>query len=560
MWGKRPYGFVLGTMLFLLFSVGFFVLRSPNVLFFPENDPQFINVLMELPIGIDIHETDQRVREVENHIERLIEPHRQIVKSVLTTVGRGAVGEMEFSSGDSPNRGRITITFIEYENRQGVSTASIMAMISEELIGNYPGVEFMIEKNATGPPTGKAINIEVSGRDLARLIALTDSMQRMIEGSGVEGIEGLGSDLDIDNPEILIHIDREAARRFGVSTYAIANNIRTALFGREISTFKIGEEEFPIQLRLNEDSRHNLTTLMNQRITFRSQSSGRLMQVPISSVARVEYNKTYGAINRINLDRVITLSSNIVPGYNATLINSQIREVLGNFNMPEGYAFQFTGEQQEQAESMAFLIQALLIAISLIALILVTQFNSVLKPFIIIGSVIFSTAGVFFGLALFNMEFVVIMTGIGIVSLAGVVVNNAIVLIDYTDYLQKQKKNELGLSDEDYLDPEDSLECIHQAGITRFRPVILTAITTVLGLIPLAVGLNFNFATLLTRLDPEIYFGGDNAAFWGPMSWTVIFGLSVATFLTLVVVPAMYHIVISTKRNFKLWRQNQTWM
>jgi multidrug efflux pump len=359
-------------------------------------------------------------------------------------------------------------------------------------------------------------------------------------------------DLDVDKPEIIVRIDRDMARRFGLSTYSIANNIRTALFGLEVSNFKVGEEEYPIQLRLKEEYRNNLASLMNQRITFRSQSSGQLMQVPISAVASVEYGKTYGSVNRINLKRVITLSSNVLPGYNATRINQEIRELLQDYEMPDGYAYAFTGEQQEQEESMAFLITALFIAVSMIGLILVSQFNSVYKPFIIIGSVIFSTAGVFFGLALFNMDFIVIMTGIGIISLAGVVVNNAIVLLDYTDYLHDQKKAELEIPDDKYLDPQNSLQCIQQAGETRFRPVILTAITTVLGLFPLAIGLNINFVTMMTELNPQLYFGGDNAAFWGPMSWTVIFGLTVATFLTLVIVPAMYQIILSTKRKVKV--------
>jgi multidrug efflux pump subunit AcrB len=549
--GRNPYLFVGGTLLFLLLAIAFFSFRSPNVLFFPENEPKYINVLAEMPIGTDITETDNRIREVERHIEEIIRPYRPIVKSILTTVGRGAAGENDMGAVDAPSKARITITFIEFENRGGISTTDIMASISRELTGTHAGIDFMIEKNMAGPPAGRAVNLEVSGRNLQQLIALTDSIQKAIEGSGIEGIEGLKADMDKDNPEIIVHIDREAARRFGLSTHAVANNIRTALFGKEVSSFKIGEEEFPIQLRLQEDFRHRLSTLMNQRITFRSQSSGRLMQVPISAVARAEYNKTYGSIKRINLNRVVTLSSNVLPGYNANKVNQQIRELLEDFEFPDGYRYEFTGEQQEQQESMAFLIRALLIAVSLIALILVTQFNSVLKPFIIIGSVIFSTAGVFFGLALFNMEFVVIMTGIGIVSLAGVVVNNAIVLVDYTDYLHKQRKAELGIPEEHYLDPKESLRCIQQAGMTRFRPVVLTAITTVLGLFPLAVGLNLNFVTLLTRLNPQIYFGGDNAAFWGPMSWTVIFGLTVATFLTLVIVPGMYQIILLTKRKAK---------
>jgi multidrug efflux pump len=555
--GKNPYFFISGTMLFLVISLVFFGIRSPNVLFFPENEPKFINLIAEMPIGYDIHETDSRVMEIEADVERILEPYRHIVKSVLTTVGQGAVAEFESGVGDTPNRGRITITFIEYENRQGINTNDVMTELSDALLGNYPGVEFNLAKNSAGPPSGKAINLEISGRDFDQLLSLTSAVQQRIEKSGIQGIEGLNMDLDVDKPEIIINIDRDLARRYGISTYTIANTIRTALFGSEVSNYKIGEEEFPIQLRLQKEYRNNMASLMNQRITFRSPSSGQIMQVPISAVATVEYSKTYGSVNRINLDRVITLSSNVLPGYNATRVNQQIREVMEDFTIPEGYAYAFTGEQQEQAESMAFLIVALIIAVSLISLILVTQFNSIVKPLIIIGSVVFSTAGVFFGLALFNMEFVVIMTGIGIISLAGVVVNNAIVLIDYTDYLHDHKKADDDIPEGIYLDNEASTAIIQQAGETRFRPVILTSITTVLGLFPLAIGLNIDFVTLMTDLDPQIFFGGDNAEFWSPMAWTVIFGLTVATFLTLVIVPSMYQVILATQRKISVWMKGE---
>lgn len=555
--GKNPYWFVSGTTLFLFLSIIFYSVRSPNVLFFPESDPNFINILVELPIGTDIKQTDETLKVIERDIENIISPYREIVKSVLTTVGRGAVGEMEFAAGDTPNRGRITVTFEKYEDRQGVNTNDIMAEMSDALLGNYPGVEFNIVQNMTGPPTGPPVNIEISGRDFERLLMLAEDIQNTIERSGIQGLEGLSMDLDVDKPEIIVHIDRDKARRFGLSTYTVSNTIRTALFGRELSDFKVGEEEFPIQLRLQEDYRNNLSSLMNQRITFRSQSTGRIMQVPISAVADVEYSKTYGAVNRIDLKRVVTLTSNVLPGFNANTVNQQLTALLDDYKMPEGYDYSFTGEQQEQQESMAFLITAMFIAVSLIGLILVSQFNSIVKPFIIIGSVVFSTAGVFFGLALFNMEFIVIMTGIGIISLAGVVVNNAIVLIDYTDYLHTQRRAELDVSEEQFLHPDESLACIQQAGETRFRPVVLTAITTVLGLIPLAVGLNINFVSLMTNLDPQIYFGGDNAAFWSPMSWTIIFGLLVATFLTLVVVPCMYQIILATRRKIRILMKSE---
>lgn len=555
--GKRPYWFIFGTIIFLIFSIAFFIVKSPNVLFFPESDPNFINILVELPIDNDIKKTDEKLKVIEQHVEEIIGPYRHIVKSVLTTVGRGAVGEMEMAAGDTPHRGRITVTFVKFEDRNGFNTGEIMAELSDGLIGRYPGIDINVVENMTGPPTGPPVNIEISGREIEKLTSIAEDILKNVEVSGIEGLESLKMDIDVDKPEIIVHIDRDMARRYGVSTYLVANTIRTALFGKEVSNFKIGEEEFPIQLRLQEDYRNNLASLMNQRITFRSQSTGKIMQVPISAVATVEYSKTYGAVNRIGLKRVVTLTSNVLPDYNATALNQQLQELLSDYQMPEGYALNFTGEQQEQQESMAFLLLAMIIAVSLIGLILVSQFNSIIKPFIIIGSVVFSTAGVFFGLALFNMDFIVIMTGIGIVSLAGVVVNNAIVLIDYTDYLQTQQKAEQDLGEEDFLNPEDSLASIQLVGETRFRPVILTAITTVLGLIPLAVGLNIDFISLMTTLNPRIYFGGDNAAFWSPMSWTIIFGLLVATFLTLVVVPCMYQVIQTTQRKISLWRKSE---
>ena len=245
---------------------------------------------------------------------------------------------------------------------------------------------------------------------------------------------------------------------------------------------------------------------------------------------------------------MITLSSNVIEGYNATRINEQLAGLLSDFEFPEGYSFVFSGEQEEQMESMAFLSRALLIAISLILIILVTQFNSLIKPLIIIASVVFSTIGVFGGLATFRMDFVVVMTGIGIVSLAGIVVNNAIVLIDFIELLKSRKRRELGLKEGEFLPVHAAAQCIIEGGKTRLRPVLLTAITTILGLIPLAVGLNIDFGGLLREFQPELYFGGDMVIFWGPISWTVIFGLTFATFLTLVIVPVMYKITVNVSK------------
>lgn len=267
---------------------------------------------------------------------------------------------------------------------------------------------------------------------------------------------------------------------------------------------------------------------------------GKMHQVPISAVADVKYTSTYGSIKRKDLDRVITLYSAVSEGYNPNEILSEIKVILDDVDMPEGYKVDITGEQEEQAKSMAFLMRAMMIAVLVVFLIIVTQFNSLLTPIIIVTSVLFSTIGVFLGLIIFNMDFVVIMTGIGIISLAGVVVNNAIVLIDYTNLLRERKREELGLTENERLPMTDIIETIVEGGRTRMRPVLLTAITTVLGLIPLATGFNIDFAGMLSEFKPNIYYGGDNANFWGPMAWTVIFGLTFATFLTLVVVPVMY--------------------
>lgn len=549
--GKRPALILAGTFVMFILVIMFFGIRQPNVVMFPVNQPSFINIFAELPIGTDISATNAFMYRMEKKVFEVIQPYSPIVESVLTTIGKGVVGENEFPppSGNTPNKGMSTITFVDYEDRGGINTQDVMIKLSEALLGNYPGVKIQVVKNAMGPPTGKPVNIDVSGPDFEKLLQVTEDMQNYIEQSHIKGIEGLRMNLDVGMPEMVVNINREKARRFGLSTAQIASTLRTSLFGKEVSDFKEGEDEYPIWLRLKKKFRNDIPTLMNQKITFRSASNGKIVQVPISAVASFQYGTTYGSVNRIDMDKVVTLWSNVIEGHNPAQINQQVMNLLKDFDMPEGYSFQFTGEQQEQEEQTAFLMRAMLIALASIMLILVTQFNSFAKPFIIMGSVFFSTIGVFGGIATFKMDFVIIMTGIGIISLAGVVVNNAIVLIDYIDFLKANAKKKLGLDQEDNLPIKESLECVVQGGRTRLRPVLLTAITTILGLMPMAMGLNINFATLLDRLDPQIYLGGDNALFWGPMAWTVIFGLAFATFLTLVVVPAMYII----GNQIKLW-------
>jgi multidrug efflux pump subunit AcrB len=347
-----------------------------------------------------------------------------------------------------------------------------------------------------------------------------------------------------------LNIDREKAQKFGLSTVFVAATLRNALFGKEVSKFKEKDEDFPIQLRFEEKYRYDLQALMNQKITFRD-IKGRWHQVPVASVAEIQYSSSFGAVKRKNLDKLVVVSSNILEGYNANEIVTQIKTMMKAYKMKEGYNFRFGGEQEEQAKSMAFLTRALLIALAAVFMIIVWQFNSAIRPAIIMISVLLSTIGVFLGLAIFKMDFVIIMTGIGIISLAGVVVNNAIVLIDYTDLLKNRKLTEQGLTEDDDLEDSLFIDALVEAGYTRLRPVLLTAITTVLGLIPLATGMNIDFFLLYEKFDPDFYVGGDNAIFWGPMAWTVIFGLTFATFLTLVIVPVMYLLVDRMNKFFK---------
>ena len=544
--GHRPKLFLLGTIFLLFATIAFMGARDLDVDFFPKTDPKYVNVIAEFPVGTDVTLTDSIIKNVEDDIIRYLKPYNELIESKLTTVGKGAKREQDMAVGNTPNKALMTINFIDFEFRKGVSTTDILKMLTDSLENSYTGVEFFVEPNRTGPSAGYPINIEVNGKEIDQLVAITDNMELLIQKSGIEGIEGFKIDIETGNPELMVNIDRDKARRFGLSTFSIAMAIRTSLFGKELSDYKGREDDYPIQLRLEEKYRYNLASILNQKITFRN-NRGKIMQVPISSVAEITYSTSYGNIKRKDLDRVVTLYSNVKTGYNANRINAQLKKLLANYELPLGYKFDFTGEQKEQAKTSNFLMGALISAIGLILIILVTQFNSFAKPLIIIGSVVFSTIGVFGGIATFNMHVVILMTGVGIVSLAGVVVNNSIVLIDYIDYLKTKRKEALGMDKDDNLSKEEIVNCIVDAGKTRLRPVLLTAITTVLGLLPMAIGLNIDFIRLFTEFDPHVFIGGDNAAFWSAMSWTVIFGLTFATFLTLVIVPVMYLLANSVK-------------
>lgn len=553
--GRKPYGIVIGTFVLLFVAAGLMYIFPPKVLFFPNTEAKQVFVFLEYPIGTDIEETNRLSKRIENDIENHLKQYEKngenfLVTSVIGQVGEGtsdpSKGQM---GGNTPNKARITVDFVKFQDRQGVSSEQVLMDI-RNVIQGYPGVSIVVDKPADGPPTGSPINLEIKGDDYALILETANNLKSFINNANIPGIEELKLDIDQGKPELLVRVDRQKARRLGVSTGLIGNNLRTALYGKEVSTFKDLTDDYPINIRLKDKYRYDRNALLNQKITFRDQGSGQIKQVPISAVATTENNTSFSAVKRIDLDRVVTVYSNVLNGYNPTDVNDQIRAIIQDFEVPRGLEISFTGEQEKQAKEMAFLSKALLIAVLLIFLILVGQFNSATTPIIISISVFLSLIGVLFGLLIFRMDFVILMTMIGIISLAGIVVNNAIVLIDYINLIIKRKRRALELKSSEKLSSSELLECVVEGGKTRLRPVLLTAITTILGLLPLALGINVNFKTLITELNPNFYIGGENVAFWGPMGWAIIYGLTFATFLTLVVVPILYFLInkINTKR------------
>jgi multidrug efflux pump len=553
---RNPVKFFGGTFALLIFSFMLLGAFSPKVIFFPINQPNYVNIFIEAPIGTDIEKVNQITQELEkrvlefgkkyevietiNGVER---QHNYLIESVIAQVGEGTSDPAQGPSmAQTPHKARITVSFSQFQFRRGLITLDVMEEI-RSLMKGVPGVQIVVDKENNGPPVGKPINIEITGDDYEQLLAEATNVKRFIDSKNIPGIEELKLDVEVGKPEMIVEIDRAKARRLNLSTGQIGMALRNALFGMELSSFKSGEDDYPIMVRLSDKYRYNADALMDQKITFRDQTNGRIQQVPISAVATPVKSATFSAVKRKDMKRLITVQSNVLESYNANEVVAEIKESLKDYELPSANNLKFTGQQEEQAKEMAFLSNALFIAVFLIFLIMVSQFNSAAQPFIIIGSVVFSLIGVFLGLVVFQMDFVIIMTMVGIISLAGIVVNNAIVLIDYTNLTIARRKEELGMDQKERLPKEELKEAIVKSGSTRLRPVLLTAITTVLGLLPLAVGMNINFFTLLSEWDPQIYFGGDNVVFWGPMSWTVIFGLTFATFLTLIIVPVMFYLV-----------------
>lgn len=531
--GKRPIGLLAGTFGLLIFSFILLAIRKPNVVFFPSGEPHFAYTYITLPVGTDQTYTDQVTKEVENRIYKVLGNNNPIVESVISNVAVGATDPQDNDRSVASNKAKVSVSFVEFEKREGKSTQEYLNKIRDAVKG-IPGAEITVGKEANGPPTSKPISIEISGDDFEELIATSNRLKRYLDSINIGGVEELKSDLVNIKPEIVIDIDRERANHEGISTAQIGSEIRTAVYGKEISKFKDDNDDYPIQLRYNIGQRSNINQLMNLKISYRDMNMGGLIrQVPLSSVADIHYSNTYGGIKRKNQKRLVTLSSNVLSDYNANEVVAMVTDAVNGFNKSESITIKMGGEQEEQKETGAFLGTAMLISIGLIILILVIQFNSISKPLIILSEILFSIIGVFLGFAIFKMEFSIVMTGIGIVALAGIVVRNGILLVEFTDHLI-----ETGMA---------PFEAIVEAGRIRMTPVILTASATILGLVPLAVGLNIDFVTLFTHFNPHIFFGGDSVAFWGPLSWTMIFGLGFSTFLTLILVPAMYLITVKIK-------------
>ncbi len=535
------------TFATLILVFGLMANFPPDIIFFPSADPLYVNAFVELPLGSDIEATDRLMKDLEKDIQQVLEKYDDVVDAVLSQIGENTADpNAPPEPGSSPNRARLTVNFVKYQDRNGVKTFDIMEEI-RETVQKYPGTQIVVDKNADGPPAGAPINIEISSENLDELLTESTEIINYINEQNIPGIEELKSNVKLGKPELEIKIDREAARRYGLSTYMIADAIRTSVFGKEVSKYKDGEDEYEINLRLAPEYRQSVDALLNQRITFRDPTNGRVSQVPVSAVASIDYTSTYSSIQRKDLERVITISSNVLKDFNAQEINDELRILMAEYDFPAGITYEFTGEQQQQAEDMAFLGRAFLVAVFVIFIILVSQFNSVTAPFIIVLSILFSIIGVLLGYLVTDRDYSVIFSSVGIISLAGVVVNNAIVLIDYINLLVKRKLRERGLTERHELTFKEIKEAIIQGGATRLRPVLLTAITTILGLIPLAIGFNFNFFSFISEGDGKYFLGGDSTAIWGPMAWTVIYGLVFATFLTLVVVPVMYWLFFRLK-------------
>jgi multidrug efflux pump subunit AcrB len=543
--GWRPVKLLFATfglliLSFVLFGISVSTGRT-GIEFFPQADPNEIYVYIKLPVGSEVKHTDSITKVLEAKVNKVLGTDNGKKNPLVeSTIANIAVGASDPKSGDRSTRselGRIQVNFVEYEKRDGVSTLPYLDAVRKEMKG-IPGAEITVTQESNGPPTDPPVNIEIQSEDFDKLIKTAVGLKNYLDAAQIPGIEELKMDVDLQNPELTLTIDRDRALSEGVSSAQVGMQIRTALFGKEISKIKDGKDEYKIQLRNQEMQRKNLVDLLNMRLSFRDMAAGGMVKnIPISSLVKVEPTSTLGSVKRKNQKRQIQLRSNVLTneGYNPTAVNAVIAQYIENYKgIGEGVTVQQTGENEQQLETVAFLGKALIIALMLILFTLVLQFNSISKSVIILTEILFSIIGVLLGFALTGMKVSGIMTGLGIVGLAGIVVKNGILVIEFADELRSRGYK--------------TREAVIQAGKTRIIPVLLTALAAILGFIPIAVGFNINFVTLFSELNPHIFFGGDNVAFWKPLSWTIIFGLAFAFFMTLFIVPAMYLIAERLRR------------
>lgn len=565
--GWRPGVILLSTFILLFAAFGGFgasvASERTKIEFFPDNEPNQIIVYIEYPEGTDIEKTNEITKEVENRVYAVLnddayvdDGYNFLVESAVSQVGAGA-GNPQTDGGSAaemPHKGKITATMREFKFRRGAESKDLQAKVQEALKDVYPGVSISVEKDAVGPPAGYPISIRIEGKDYNELIKTAGEMRDFINSKSIKGIDELKIDVNKAKPAMLVEVDRKKAGELGVSTGQVGQQLRNAVFGAKAGVYKEDGDDYDIYVRFNKEDKYNTSAIFEQRITFRDQASGTIKEIPVSAIAKKRNNSGFSAIKHDKVKRVVLLYSALAPGGNAQVIVNQIEKEMEDYKLPSTVKVDFTGEIEEQNKQQAFLMGAFFTGLALIFFILIFQFNSVSKPGIIMLAIFLSLIGVFGGIVATGSSFVIMMTMMGIISLAGIVVNNGVVLLDYTQLLIDRQKVKQNIDEGDYVDVNTLNEAIIKGGKARLRPVLLTAITTILGLIPLATGLNINFFTLVSDFNANIYVGGDNVIFWGPLAWTVIYGLFIATFLTLIVVPILFFLV--TK--FKMWLRRQT--
>jgi multidrug efflux pump subunit AcrB len=530
----RPATVLGGTFVLFVLAlvINHFLGKTPE--FFPSGDPNFAYVYVTMPIGTDQATTNEITKQIEQRVAKVVEPDKDVVSSVISNVTKSVSDPTDEDQGDYENKSKITVAFVEFGKRNGKDTKEILKRIRASVQG-VPGAKISVAQENSGPPVQKDISIEIAGDNLDTLVKTSNRLKSYLAKQNIAGIENLIADVQNDKPEIVFDIDRERANREGISSDQINKALGTAIFGAKAGDFRnTREDDYQIKVRALENQRGNIDELRNLKITYRDLATGgAIRQVPISAFTDIRYTNTYSNIKRKQQRRVLTLGSNVIKPYNANDVNAAILKAINNFKKPDNVIIRQGGGQEDQMEAVIFLGGALATSFGLILIILMIQFNSIGKTLIIISEIFFSIIGVLLGVSIFGMTMAIVMTGVGIIALAGVVVRNGILLVEFTDMLIEQ-----GASVHD---------AVVEAGHTRMTPVLLTATAAILGLIPLAVGFNIDFVEMFSHFAPHIHFGGDNVAFWGPLAWTMIFGLGFATVITLILVPCMYLIRYNLK-------------